>query len=61
MGVSLKKTKNNFKRIKYDTHEHIPEQKHTHRHGEQIHDCQRGGEGMGWTGNLGLVDANSYI
>ena len=23
--------------------------------------AQGGGEGVGWTGSLGLVDANSYI
>ena len=36
--------------------------KQIHRHGDQICGCQRGEvSGEGWTGNLGLVDANSYI
>ena len=33
-----------------------PKQKPTHGHGEQ-----REGEGVGWTGGLGLVDAAWYI
>ena len=37
------------------------EQKQTHGHREQTCGCQGEGEGMGWTGSLGLVDANSYI
>ena len=37
------------------------EQKQTHKHGEQTCGCQGVGKGMGWTGNLGLVDANYYI
>ena len=37
-------------------------QKHIHRHREQTCGCQGGrGGGEGWTGNLGLVDANYYI
>ena len=36
-------------------------QKLTHRHREQTGGCQGGGEEEGWTGNLGLVDANYYI
>ena len=32
-----------------------------HRHEEQTCDCQGGGERSGWTGNLGLVDANYFI
>ena len=35
--------------------------KETHGHGEQTCGCQGGGEGVGWTGSLGLVDANSSI
>ena len=36
--------------------------KQTHRHREQNCDCQgEGGVGEGWTGSLGLVDANYYI
>ena len=37
-------------------------QKQTHRRREQICGCQGGGgEGEGWTGSWGLVDANYYI
>ena len=37
-------------------------QKQTQRHGEQTCSCQGGRrEGVGWSGNLGLVDANYYI
>ena len=37
-------------------------QKQTHRHREQTCGCQGGGKvGEGWTGSLGLADANSYI
>ena len=33
--------------------------KQTHRHREQTCGCQGGGEaGDGWTGSLGLIDAN---
>ena len=33
-----------------------------HRHGEQTCGCQRSGaEGVGWTGNVGMVNANYYI
>ena len=35
------------------------EKKQTHGHEEQIRDCQGGGgERVGWTGSLRLVDAN---
>ena len=37
------------------------EQKQTHGHGEQTCGCQGGEEGVRWTGNLGLVEANYYI
>ena len=39
------------------------EQKQTHRHGEQTWGCQGGWmrEEVGWTGNLGLADANYCI
>ena len=37
------------------------EQKQTHGHREQICVCQAGGEEVGWTGSLGLVDANYYF
>ena len=37
------------------------EKKQTHGPGEQICSCQGWGEGVGWTGNLGLVDANYCI
>jgi len=36
-------------------------QKQTHRHREQICGCRGMGEGVGWTGSLGLVDANYSI
>ena len=37
-------------------------QKQTQRHGEQTCSCQgERREGVGWSGNLGLVDANYYI
>ena len=37
-------------------------QKQSHRRREQICGCQGGGgEGEGWTGSSGLVDANYYI
>ena len=32
--------------------------KETHGLGEQTCGCQGGGEGAGWTGNLGLIEAN---
>ena len=35
------------------------EKKQTHRLEEQTCGCQ--GEGVGWTGNLGLVNINYYI
>ena len=36
-------------------------QKQTHRHRDHTCGCQGGaGEGEGWTGSLGLVDANYY-
>ena len=35
------------------------EQKQTHRHRKQTYDCQgREGHGVGWTGDLGLIDTN---
>ena len=38
------------------------QQKQAHRHTEQIFGCQGGKkEGEGWTGSLGLIDANYYI
>ena len=37
------------------------EQKQTHRHGEQICGYQGEQQEVGWTGSLGLVDANYYI
>ena len=48
--------------LNYDTNEHITKQKQTHRHREWTCDCQgRGRWGEGWTGRLGLADANYYI
>ena len=35
--------------------------KETHGLGEQTCGCQGEGEGVGWTGNLGLIDANYCI
>ena len=35
--------------------------KEMHGLGEQTCGCQWGGEGMGWTGSLGLTDANYCI
>ena len=37
------------------------EKKQTHGRGEQKCGCQDRGEGVGWTGNLGLVDENYCI
>ena len=40
----------------------LMKQKQTHRHREQTHGCKGGrGKGEGWTGSLGLVDANCHI
>ena len=37
-------------------------EKQTHRHREQTWGCQEErGMGEGWSGSLGLVDANYYI
>ena len=36
-------------------------QKKTHRHGEQTCGCQGEVAGVEWTGNLPLVDTNTYI
>ena len=46
--------------LKCGTNEPTTEQKQTHGHGEQTCGCQEG-EGGGWTGSLGLVDANYDI
>ena len=37
------------------------EKKQTHGHGEQTCVAKGEGEGVGWTGSLGLVDANYCI
>ena len=37
------------------------EKKQIHGLGEQACGCGGGGEGVGWTGSLGLVDANHCI
>ena len=48
--------------INYGTNLPVHEQKQTHRHGQQICGCQEeGGEGVGWTRSLVLIDANHYI
>ena len=50
--------------LKYGQMNLSTKQKQTHRHRDQTCGCQGGlggGEGEGWTGNSGLVDANYYI
>ena len=37
------------------------EKKQTHRHGEQTYFAEGEVKGRGWTGSLGLVDANYSI
>ena len=37
------------------------EKKQTQGHGKQTCGCQGGGEGVGRTGSLGLVEANYWI
>ena len=37
------------------------EKKQTHGHRKQAYGCQGEEEGVGWTGSLGLVDANYCI
>lgn len=37
------------------------EQKQAHRHGDKLVVAEGEGEGAGWTGSLGLVDANDHI
>ena len=41
----------------YSTNE-LFHRKENHGLGEQTCSCQGGGEGVGWTGNLGLIDAD---
>ena len=41
----------------YDTNEPF-HRKETHEHGEQTCGCQGEEGGVGWTWNLGLIDAN---
>ena len=52
-----------MRNLKHGTNESIVEQKQTHGHREQTCGCQVGGGGeeMGWTGSLGLVEANYCI
>ena len=46
----------------YATNEPLYETETDHRHRDQTCGCQGGGSmGEGWTGSLGLVDANYYI
>ena len=48
--------------LKYGANDPIYKMETDHRHGEQTWGCQVGREqGVGWTGSLGLVDANCYI
>ena len=35
--------------------------KETHGHEEETCGCRGGGEGVGWTGNLGLIDVNYVL
>ena len=42
----------------YGTNEPFHRKKKMHRLGEETCSCQGGWEGVGWTGNLGLIDAN---
>ena len=49
---------NNFNKISKDLEFY---RKETHRLGEQTCGCQREREGVGWTGSLGLIDANYCI
>ena len=37
------------------------EQKQTHAHGEKTCGSKGEGEEVGWTGSLGLIDANYWI
>ena len=46
--------------LKYGTNESVYKME-THRHREQTCGGRGGGEGVGWTGSLGLVDANYDI
>ena len=36
-------------------------EKKNHGHGEQLCSCQGEAEGVGWTGNLGLIDVNDCL
>ena len=48
--------------LEYDTMNLSMKQKQTHKHREQTCGCQGGGwMAEGWTGSLGLADANYYI
>ena len=44
--------------LKYGRYDPIYKTETTHRHGEQSCGCWGEEEGVGWTGSLGLVDAN---
>ena len=48
--------------LKCGTNEPIyrTEKKQTHRYGEELVVAKGEGEGVGWTGSLGLVDASYY-
>ena len=44
--------------VKYGTNEPSARQKQIHGHGEHTCGFLGGKGGVGWTGNLGLIDAN---
>ena len=50
-----------MRNLKHGTDDPIYKTETDHRHGEQTCGCQGGGEGVGWTGSLGLIDANYCI
>ena len=47
--------------LKYGKNDPVYKTETDHHPREQTCGCQGGGEGVEWMGNLGLVDANSYI
>ena len=44
----------------YGTNEPLP-RKENHGLGEKTCGCQGGGEGRGWVGNMGLINANCCL
>ena len=47
--------------LKYGKNAPIYQTETEHGQGEQTCGCRGGGGEVGWTGSLGLVDANYYI